>query len=541
MRITATIEARKKTPGASQPDAMIDLDALGDTWSDGSDAAPTPRKRKRARFSFEASPGYFKRSKSIMKDVPAQRAAFVDIENQDKHTQHRHAVSRNTNAGTSASTQRRPRPNSKVDINFCEPTGRVARDKSLDKRAGGVSPHLSSQCEQRRKSATPPSAESSDDASWCEEVILDGSHMAPPSQDKEMFKRGRKSPQKRRRSISMQPERWKVTFLSTPHLGGHHDQYENALDSAKSLDDTRQSAASPDVSAKPKLHTQLRKFVSNTRSNTRKKPDQTDVTPIRETGTVPAAPNVTVENDGVTRKPVEMIDIVTCTKDDLDDELYDLINSEDDLDDHVGEGQRAPIIVDSCPRREEHAPASPKVQRESNLYGDERATILPNSLRSSKSDRLNRRDTRRAGRTRTTVVQCDSSSAPVSEQERELHIRRRANKQKVKKREEGRTARKQPTRGMRVEILWEDRSQVFAGVLGRPIGGSHWTFEVHYDDGHIIQENLDDTHWRFEPEVVQGSGHKQDMSPNRLKQSGWHEPGDLSLVESEERDRSYKR
>lgn len=131
-----------------------------------------------------------------MKDVPTQRAAVTDIENRGKHIQHRQAVDRSANAGTSASTQGRLRVNSNVDINFRVSTAeQAARDIFLDKTVGGEPPHLSSRCEQRRKLATPQFAEWSDNVSWCQEFILDGSHMAPPSQDKKMATRGRKSPQ----------------------------------------------------------------------------------------------------------------------------------------------------------------------------------------------------------------------------------------------------------------------------------------------------------------------------------------------------------
>lgn len=85
---------------------------------------------------------------------------------------------------------------------------------------------------------------------------------------------------------------------------------------------------------------------SNARSDGRKKTDKADATPFKEIGTsVSTATNATVKNVGRTWKPVEMIDIITCTEDDLDEKLYNLKNSEDNPDEHVNKGQHAPKVI----------------------------------------------------------------------------------------------------------------------------------------------------------------------------------------------------
>lgn len=87
------------------------------------------------------------------------------------------------------------------------------------------------------------------------------------------------------------------------------------------------------------------------------------------------------------------------------------------------------------------------------------------------------------------------------------------------------SALRKPRRGDRVTVLWEDRHRSFSGTLGAMIVGATWQFELKYDDGYDILEDLDNVHWRFESCSCAGP---------------WYEPGDLADEEEEHKDRSYR-
>lgn len=87
---------------------------------------------------------------------------------------------------------------------------------------------------------------------------------------------------------------------------------------------------------------------------------------------------------------------------------------------------------------------------------------------------------------------------------------------------------KLPRAGDAVEIAWEDRSEIFRGVLfsAPPIATvkRKWDFTVAYDDGDWILENLDDCTWRFV--------HGPDIQ--------WRHAGDLKLVQTEDNDEPFR-
>lgn len=80
---------------------------------------------------------------------------------------------------------------------------------------------------------------------------------------------------------------------------------------------------------------------------------------------------------------------------------------------------------------------------------------------------------------------------------------------------------RRPRKGDRVEILWEDRNQTFEGFLRKRASKRGWIFEVKYDDGDELIEDLDDVHWRLLPD------------------GAWVEPGDLGEGARDAEDRSF--
>lgn len=80
---------------------------------------------------------------------------------------------------------------------------------------------------------------------------------------------------------------------------------------------------------------------------------------------------------------------------------------------------------------------------------------------------------------------------------------------------------RRPRKGDRVEILWEDRNQTFEGFLRKRASKRGWIFEVKYDDGDELIEDLDDVHWRLLPSGT------------------WVEPGDLGEGARDAEDRSF--
>lgn len=80
---------------------------------------------------------------------------------------------------------------------------------------------------------------------------------------------------------------------------------------------------------------------------------------------------------------------------------------------------------------------------------------------------------------------------------------------------------RRPRKGDRVEILWEDRNQTYQGLLRKRSSRRGWIFEVKYDDGDELIEDLDDVHWRL------------------LPGGAWVEPGDLAEGAREAGDRTF--
>ena len=85
-------------------------------------------------------------------------------------------------------------------------------------------------------------------------------------------------------------------------------------------------------------------------------------------------------------------------------------------------------------------------------------------------------------------------------------------------------SRRKPRKGDRVMILWEDRALAYSGTLGAMIVGAKWMFEMIYDDGYEVRENLDDVHWRFEKCSCKAP---------------WYEPGDMSMDDLDGKDSLY--
>lgn len=102
-----------------------------------------------------------------------------------------------------------------------------------------------------------------------------------------------------------------------------------------------------------------------------------------------------------------------------------------------------------------------------------------------------------------------------------------------------------PRVGSKVDIWWEDRDTAFRGVLHARVSTRKLIFQVHYADGDKLTTDMDDVFWRF---VEDGRGTRQQhqlqqqgrgRSRGNRGESGWYEPGDVSLMLDESRDRNF--
>lgn len=82
-----------------------------------------------------------------------------------------------------------------------------------------------------------------------------------------------------------------------------------------------------------------------------------------------------------------------------------------------------------------------------------------------------------------------------------------------------------PRMGDRVDIWWEDRQTAFAGKLSKGSAVARWAYDVMYDDGDYLVENLDDLYWRYDHPLAGGDS--------------WFEPGDISRTVAERDDPTF--
>lgn len=80
---------------------------------------------------------------------------------------------------------------------------------------------------------------------------------------------------------------------------------------------------------------------------------------------------------------------------------------------------------------------------------------------------------------------------------------------------------RKPQCGDRVEILWEDREISFPATLHTRHGHRAWIFDVNYDDGDQLVEDMDNVLWRYLPDGI------------------WHEPGEIAQLEREDGDCAF--
>lgn len=92
-------------------------------------------------------------------------------------------------------------------------------------------------------------------------------------------------------------------------------------------------------------------------------------------------------------------------------------------------------------------------------------------------------------------------------------------------------ARRLPNVGAYVEIWWDDRDTSFRGHLQSRVKRRAHCFLIDYDDGDQLSTDLDNVFWRF----VSTGG----TSPH-VGELEWHEPGDLTEMDRERRDRVFR-
>lgn len=394
---------------------------------------------------------------------------------------------------------------------------------------------------QRPKSSLPLSAnvEPNNDDPLCEEIILDGSHMHPPACANKRTVDGRRSPDKMSKTRNKRP-RSKPAPILIINLDTDSDDNE-VLENASSSDERQQE---PSLTTRPSVTfadnpskevccagLQSQPSCSENLGNEAKAAniDQTNIedsSVVLEVGCGSSNKNDKCEPNG---KTIQLLDIDTFSEGDLDDEMRAMIEEFNRSDDEV-----RPSIE---PRHEQNCkqPSPKRVPISPARETEEKGEIkLLDDVEVRKTDR---RDSN-ASRSKHARGSRSKTSSAVA-----VRKRRKAPEAVSKKRAKVRRAggasfthQELPTKGSRVEILWEDRDKVFSGRLGNPLEKKAWTFEVYYDDGHIIIEKLNDVHWRYEPTEVEVNVRNQDIDPRRLNEGGWFEPGDLYQYGSENSD-----
>lgn len=414
-------------------------------------------------------------------------------------------------------------------------------DNSKSEPLRSMVPHKTVSCGenlQLTKFSPPLSSylESNNDDPLCEEIVLDGSHMHPPDRYTNKYTIARRKSLRKLAETRSKRARSKSSVIPVINLDSDK-AYNKVLENAPSSNERQQKldlTARPSVTfannapkevcrtgleSQPSCSESMGEDVEDTTIN---KIDIKSSSAMLEVGS--GSPN-REDKCEADRKTIQLLDIDTFSEGDLDDELRAMIEEFNRSDDEVRLG------VDPSQRQNCIKP-SERVSMTPGLEAEEKGKII--FLDDIEVRKTNHSDNNISRSKLSTGNRSKTSSVADARKRRKAF--EAAPEKSATARKEGETSSIHPdlpTKESRVEILWEDRDQVFSGRLGKLLEKKDCTFEVYYDDGHVIIEKLNDVHWRYEPTQVQANEGRQDVGPKRPNEGEWFKPGDLYQLGSE--------